>query len=118
MHPHFFQVALLLVAASTAGCQWNKSLARRNDVAALTTTPATSEADGTTSAKGGLESVSLDDSAIQSASKRIDGSVTMTLNETVPLDQYNSGSRNAANYPTRAKVVPSSSNACASGCSH
>jgi hypothetical protein len=118
MKSHTLQVALLLVAASTTGCQWSKSMMRRNDPAAVAP-PATNETVGTTPfAESGLESASLNDSAIQSASKRIDGSVAMTLNGEVPLDQYNSGSRNAANYPTRAKVVPSSSNACASGCSH
>jgi hypothetical protein len=117
MKSHTLQFALLLVAASTTGCQWNKAMTRRNDLAAITT-PAANETGGTTSAEGGLASANLNDSAIQSASKRIDGSVAMTLNGEVPLDQYNSGSRNAANYPTRAKIVPSSSNACASGCSH
>ncbi|MBL9165638.1 MAG: hypothetical protein JNL18_23140 [Planctomycetaceae bacterium] len=117
MKAHALQVALLLVSASTTGCQWNKSMTRRSDLAAIAT-PAANESGGTTSAENGLASANLNDSAIQSASKRIDGSVAMTLNGEVPLDQYNSGSRNAANYPTRAKVVPSSSNACASGCSH
>ncbi|WP_145430516.1 hypothetical protein [Lacipirellula limnantheis] len=117
MKAHALQVALLLVSASTTGCQWNKSMTRRSDLSAIAT-PAANESGGTTSAENGLASANLNDSAIQSASKRIDGSVAMTLNGEVPLDQYNSGSRNAANHPTRAKVVPSSSNACASGCSH
>ena len=111
------QVALLLVAATTTGCQWNKSMTRRSELAA-TATPTANESGGTANGESGLESANLNDSAIQAASKRIDGSVAMTLSGEIPLDQYNSGSRNAANYPARTKVVPSSSNACASGCSH
>jgi len=117
MKSRTLQVALLLIPVTTAGCQWNKSMTRRSDLAAMAT-PTANATGGTTNTESGLESASLNDSAIQAASKRIDGSVAMTLNGEVPLDQYNSGSRNAANYPARTKVVPSSSNACGSGCSH
>ena len=117
MKSRTLQVALLLVVATTTGCQWNKSMTRRSDLAAMATPPA-QETGGTANGESGLKSARLNDSAIEAASKRIDGSVAMTLNGEVPLDQYNSGSRNAANYPARTKVVPSSSNACASGCSH
>jgi hypothetical protein len=117
MKSRTLQVALLLVVAATTGCQWNKSMTRRSDLAAMAK-PAAQETDGTANGESRLKSARLNDSAIEAASKRIDGSVAMTLNGEVPLDQYNSGSRNAANYPAHTKVVPSSSNACASGCSH
>lgn len=117
MKSRTLQVALLLVAATTTGCQWNKSMTRRSELAAMAT-PAANERGVAAKAESGLESASLNESAIEAASKRIDGSVAMTLNGEVPLDQYNSGSRNAANYPARTKVVPTTSNPCASGCSH
>lgn len=117
MKPHI-PIVVLLSVATLVGCQWNKSLARRSDAGAIATTPHSSQMTKTAGQDEVRDSNSLDNSAIEAASKRIDGSVSMALSERVPLDQYNSGSRNAANYPARTKVATSASNACTGSCSH
>jgi hypothetical protein len=66
----------------------------------------------------GLDQSSQDRLAIESASKRIDGSVISALRNDVPIDEYNHSSHGATNYRTVAKVAPSKSGGCASGCSH
>lgn len=123
-----YLVALLLLTPIAVGCQLSKltfgrfanndgSNTQRVVLADAAQTTLDPSVDVTANNRSS-ELLAGDRSAINSASKRIDGSMTSALNNDVPVDEYNFSSHGAANYRTVAKVVPSKAGGCSSGCSH
>lgn len=119
-------IAVSMLALACSGCQVTKGtfgrLTKTDLFGGTGDTPAdvaqATVKDGSPDKSQSLDLRTQDRLAIESASKRIDGSVGSALRNEVPIDEYNYSSHGAASYRTVAKVAPSKSAGCASGCSH
>lgn len=117
----FTAIALALACSGCAVAKGKLASIAKTDTLSGSTTSEISQAmalDNPEDGRANADQEGQDLLAIQSASKRIDGSVESALRNDVPIDQYNYSSHGAANYPAVTKVVPSKAGGCSSGCSH